>query len=83
MAAPTVVNPATSPTTRNPVQLPNDWDFKRSYERFNEYPENLVFKTSYPGALKDSIIRFDEQAPKVFRKDRFTIPFRDFIDTGN
>lgn len=78
-----MATPAPTIATNNVVvQLPDDNEFKRSYEEFQHYPEKLVHHTSYPGTLKGYISRLDEQAPKLFSKDGFEVPFRDYIGHG-
>jgi hypothetical protein len=64
------------------VQLPDDNKFKLSYEKCETYPENLVCQTSYPSVLKGYISRLDEQDPKLFGKDKFEVPFRDYLEHG-
>jgi hypothetical protein len=78
-----MATPAPTIATNNQVvQQPDDDDFKRSYEEFHRYPEILVHHTSYPGTLKGYISRLDEQAPKLFSKDGFEVPFRDYTGHG-
>jgi hypothetical protein len=69
---------STSPT----VQIPDDDNFKQSYDQFHDYPESLVYQTSYPWALKESRSRLIEQNARLFRSDGFEIPFRDFVNDG-
>jgi hypothetical protein len=73
---------ASSTSIINTVQIPDDDNFKRSYDQFQDYPESLVYQTSYPWALKESKSRLNEQCTRLFRLDGFKIPFRDFVDDG-
>ncbi|KAI9776788.1 MAG: hypothetical protein M1816_005082 [Peltula sp. TS41687] len=42
--------------------------FRRSYENFEYYPQNLVHRTSYLGALRAYTTRLDNATPKLFTK---------------
>jgi hypothetical protein len=73
---------STNPTIINTVQIRDDDNFKRSYDQFQDYPQSLVYQTSYPWALEESKSRLTEQSARLFRSDGFEIPFRDFVDGG-
>ena len=63
-------------------QLPQS--FTSSIRDFSSYPENLVHKTTYLGALKTYKARLDDIERKLFvSKDvEVNVPFRDLIDSG-
>jgi len=63
-------------------QLPPS--FTSSIRDFNIYPENLVHKTTYLGALNAYRRRLDDIEKKLFvTKDvEVNVPFRDLIGTG-
>ena len=63
-------------------QLPS-W-FTNSIGDSGSYPENLVYKSTYPDALKTYKTRLDDIGKKLFvaRDDDVNVPFRDFISTG-
>lgn len=63
-------------------QLP-PW-FTSSIRDLGSYPENLVHKSTYPGALKTYNTRLDDIEVKLFvtRDDDVNVPFRDLIGTG-
>ena len=48
------------------------------------YPENLVHKSTYPGALKAYKAQLDDIEKKLFvtRDNDVNVPFRDLIGTG-
>ena len=59
------------------VQLPKT--FERSYEQFDTYPTNLVYQTSYSGALQTYLTRLNNTEAKLFVRDgaKTFIPIRD------
>ena len=63
-------------------QLP-PW-FTSSIRDSGSYPENLEYKSTYPGALKTYKTRLDEIEKKLFvtRDVDVNVPFRDLIGTG-
>lgn len=63
------------------LQLPAD--FQYSYEHSENYPQNLISRASYPGALKAYTSRLDTAAPTLLAEiDKETdVPFRDFRPT--
>ena len=64
------------------LQLPAD--FQSSYENSVSYPQNLVYRASYPGALQAYTSRLNTAVPKLLiEKDTDAdVPFRDFRPTG-
>lgn len=64
------------------VQLPRT--FQRSYEQFETYPRNLVYQTSYSGALQTYITRLESAEAKLFVRDgaKIFIPIRDLGSSG-
>ncbi|OCK89415.1 uncharacterized protein K441DRAFT_644795 [Cenococcum geophilum 1.58] len=64
------------------LQLPADFQF--SYENSVSYPQNLVYRASYLGALQAYTSRLDTAVPKLLvEKDTDAdVPFRDFRPTG-
>jgi hypothetical protein len=64
------------------LQLPTD--FQSSYENSESYPQNLVYRASYLGALQAYTSRLDTAVPKLLvEKDTdANVPFRDFRPTG-
>ena len=63
-------------------QLP-PW-FTSSIGDLASYPENLVHKSTYPGALTSYRGRLDEIGTKLFvvKEDYVNVPFRDLIGDG-
>jgi len=75
--------PTPVPTpARNILQTPEDDEFKYSYEHYEEYPENLVYQTTYPGAAEEDITRLNDSEDCLFEKTRFKVPFRDYVGHG-
>lgn len=63
------------------LQLPAD--FQSSYENSVSYPQNLVYRASYPGALQVYTSRLDTAVKLLVEKDiDADVPFRDFRPTG-
>lgn len=66
-------------------QLPQSWQvFTSSIGEFNSYPENVVQKTTYLGALKRYKTQLDEIERKLFvtKDEEVNVPFRDLTDLG-
>ena len=63
-------------------QLPSC--FTNSIRDFGSYPENLVYKSTYPDALQTYKTRLDAIEKKLFvaRDNDVNVPFRDLISTG-
>ena len=58
--------------------------FQRSYENFELYPSNLVYQTSYIGALQAYITRLNNAESNLLINDdaKIFVPFRDLGPTG-
>ena len=58
--------------------------FTSSIGNLGTYPENLVHKSTYPGALKTYKTQLDDIEKRLFvTKDAdVNVPFRDLIGTG-
>jgi len=68
MAAPTAVTPLEA--------------FRKSYEKYRDYPSNVVFKNSSTAALKGYRSRLDQYSHKLFQKDNIYVAFREFTGAG-
>ena len=57
--------------------------FAQSYERFNIYPQNLIYKTSYKGVLKAYEGRLETADPPFLTHNEreAKVYFRDWDDT--
>jgi hypothetical protein len=64
------------------LQLPEA--FERSYCDFESYPKNLVYQTSYRGALEAYAVRLDNAEPDLFTSNEQEVdfPVRDSSPTG-
>jgi hypothetical protein len=53
--------------------------FRSSYESFKSYPNNLVYQTSYSGALQTYVTRLGNAEGILFIEDgeKIFVPFRD------
>ena len=54
-------------------------EFTTSYQKFEFYPEQLVYNGSYLSALQTSRVRLEEAAPDLLTQDdgNIHVPFRD------
>ena len=56
-------------------------DFNTSYQNFDSYPTQLLYKGTYYSSLTKSKLRLDEAAPELFISDHdvagLRVPFRD------
>jgi len=59
--------------------------FKSSYESFRSYPQNLVYKTAFPPALKAYSERLDNAARRIFTNNdhQVDISIRDLDGDGS
>jgi hypothetical protein len=64
------------------LELPNH--FHSSYEIFKSYPNNLVYQTSYSGALQEYVTRLDNAEGILFIENggKIFVPFRDLGPAG-
>ncbi|KAL1966201.1 hypothetical protein VTN77DRAFT_4753 [Rasamsonia byssochlamydoides] len=57
--------------------------FKNSYQQLDSYPSNLLYQTTYRGALEAFSRRLDDAAPRLFAKEEEAfVPFRDLLPSG-
>jgi hypothetical protein len=58
--------------------------FQLSYENFESYPQNLVYKTTYTAVLKAYAARLEEASSTIFteKDEDADVPFRDFRGQG-
>ena len=63
-------------------QMPGD--FAASINDFESYPENLVHRTTYVGALQAHKTQLDTIERKLFTQNPgdINVPFRDLIGSG-
>lgn len=59
-------------------------DFAASINDFESYPENLIYRTTYVGALKAHKTQLDTIEKKLFTQKAcdINVPFRDLIGSG-
>ncbi len=59
-------------------------DFEASINDFESYPENLIHRTTYLGALKAHKTQLDTIEKKLFTQNAhdINVPFRDLIGSG-
>ena len=68
------------------LQLPAA--FEKSYKDFRNYPENIIYRTTYIGALKSRKARLDDTERKLFALEGannaipYVVPFRDLSQSG-
>ena len=64
------------------MQLPDY--FEKSYAAFEAYPNKLVDRTSYYGALNAQSLRFNKAVPSLLAstEDKTDVVFRDFDEDG-
>ena len=65
------------------LQLPAN--FMRSYEQYPSYPENLTFKSTYIGGLRNYKTELDNVQDNLFttKEANIVVPFRDLSAVGN
>ena len=58
--------------------------FTDAIRSFESYPENLIYRTTYPGVLRTFRTRLDEIQKTLFvTKDAdVNVPFRDLLESG-
>ena len=64
------------------MQLPDY--FEESYAAFELYPNKLIDRTSYYGALNAQSLRFNKAVAYLFvsNEDKTDVVFRDFDEAG-